>query len=425
MVNRLFAKVLSYRWIVYGVMSAVYISAFFQRVSPAVVALDIQESLQLSASMVGLLSSAYFYSYAAIQFPAGILSDTLGPRRSVALFLVVAAVGSMLFGWAPGLGVAVVGRVLVGMGAGMAWTPSMKIISHWFRRDEFSTMSGLMLAMGGVGALIAAAPLAWLNTLLGWQLAFELIGLATLALAVMVWIVVRDRPEDLGLPKLVDDDARPAAQLGPWEGVRRVVTEKYFWPPVIWTFFIMGSYFTFAGLWGGPYLIHVYGMSPSQAGSVMNMLAVGIVLGSPLWSYVSEKLFKSRKKVLMTASGAYMALLGVLNLFPQELSLGSLYVAFLAFSLCGLAPAAVAITTTKELFPVEITGTSIGTVNLFPFVGTAVMQVGTGWLLDSYARPTAGTYSVEAYSGVMLFLLAAAVVGFASTFFMKETFSGS
>jgi sugar phosphate permease len=423
--NYLRGNVLRYRWVIFGMMAAVYISAFFHRVSPAVVALDIQQSLGISASLVGLLSSAYFYSYAAVQLPAGLLSDSLGPRRSVTVFLIIGAVGSILFGWAPGLGVAIFGRVLVGLGAGMAWTPAMKIISHWFRRHEFSTVSGLMLSMGGMGALIAAAPLAWLKELLGWQLTFELIGLVTIGLALIVWLVVRDRPQDLGWPGIEEVNAEPVQEIGLLQGARQVVTEKYFWPLAVWAFFTMGSYFVFAGLWAGPYLVHVYGLTAPQAGMVLNMLAVGIVVGSLFWSFVSERVLRSRKKTLILASGAYVGLLVLLNLLPKGLPIGSLYPLFFIFALCSLAVAAIMITATKELFPLEITGTSIGTVNLFPFLGTAIMQVAAGWLLDRYPQSASGEYPIEAYSAVLCFILAAALIGFASTFVMKETFSSS
>ena len=150
-------KVLSYRWLIFGIMASAYLAAFFHRVCPAVIALDIQETYGISAELIGLLASAYFYSYAFIQFPAGLLSDSFGPRKSVTLFIMVGALGSILFGLAPNLETALVGRVLVGLGAGMVFTPTMKILSSWFRVNEFTKMNSIFLATGGLGALSAAA----------------------------------------------------------------------------------------------------------------------------------------------------------------------------------------------------------------------------------------------------------------------------
>jgi sugar phosphate permease len=423
-------KVLRYRWLVFWVMAMVYVSAFFHRVSPAVVALDIQQAFDISAGLVGLLSSTYFYAYAFIQFPAGLLSDSMGPRKTVTIFLLIGAVGSFLFGNAPDFTQCLIGRLLVGLGAGMAFTPTMKIISGWFRVSEFATMNGITLAMGGVGALTAAAPLALVTGMVGWRVSFEIIAVGTIFLAAIVWITVRNRPEDLGWPSLreIDPvygnaDAPVQRKIGLWAGARMVLTEKYFWAVAGWSFFSMGCFFAFGGLWAGPYLMHVYGMTRTEAGNVLNMLAVGIVAGSPCMAYLSEKIFRSRKKVLVLSAAILTALLIIFNVFPSGIPHVFLYPLFLLFSATSLAPGVMSITTTKELFPVEITGTSIGTVNLFPFVGGALMQVGVGWLLDAYPKAVSGGYSLQAYSTMTMALLIAAIIGLICALLMKETFS--
>ena len=180
--DNLSRKVLSYRWLIFVIMASAYFTAFFHRVCPAVIALDLQETYGISAELIGLLASAYFYSYAIIQFPAGLLSDSFGPRKSVTLFILIGALGSILFGLAPNLETALVGRVLVGLGAGMVFAPTMKILSSWFRVNEFTKMNAIFLATGGLGALSAAAPLALMAGWLGWRAAFGLIGAATLVL---------------------------------------------------------------------------------------------------------------------------------------------------------------------------------------------------------------------------------------------------
>ncbi|MDQ7783637.1 MAG: MFS transporter [Desulfomonilaceae bacterium] len=421
-------KVLRYRWLIFGVMALTYLSAFFHRVCPAVVAVDIQESFGISAGLVGLLASTYFYSYAAIQFPAGLLSDTLGPRKSVTVFVLLAAVGSILFGLSPTLEIALLGRVLVGFGAGMAFTPTMKILSGWFRVTEFTRMNGILLSVGGLGALTAAAPLAFITGLVGWRTTFELIGFGTLVLAGLVWLVVRNTPGDMGWPSLEEIDPVYGKTLGPsrriplWEGVRQVLSEKYFWAAAFWSVFSMGVFFSFGGLWAGPYLIHVYGMSKAEAGGVLNMLSVGILVGSPIMAYLSERVFRSRKKVLIASSGLLTLVLLFLNLFPQGLPRPALYLLFLLMSATALAPGVVSITIVKELFPVEITGTSVGTVNLFPFVGGGVLQLVAGLLLDSYPQTASGAYPIEAYSRILLVFLGGGLIAFLCTFLMKETY---
>ena len=426
--NGLARRVLTYRWLIFSIMALAYVFVYFHRLCPAVVALDLQESLKVSGGAVGLLASAYFYPYAVMQFPAGLLSDSLGPRKTVTVFLIIAGIGSICLGFAPGIKTALVSRILVGLGVSMVFIPTMKILSQWFRVSEFSFMTGILNTMGGVGALTAATPLAWMTGWVGWRVSFELIGVATLVIGVLVWLFVRNRPGDMEWPSLAEIDhsgpgeaARPR-EIPLWEGAKRVVTEKYFWMVAVWFFFLIGVFFSFGGMWAGPYLMNTYGMTRAEAGSILNMIAVGMIIGSPLMSILSDKVFRSRKIVLIAFTGLLTVLMLVVNIFPQGLSRIGLYVFMFLFAVSGSAIVVIGFTTTKELFPVEIAGTSVGTVNLFPFLGGAVFQPVLGWILDSYPKTASGAYSLEGYKAILLVLFGASVVALISTFFMKETF---
>jgi len=421
-------KVLTYRWLVFWIMAVAYVFVYFHRLCPAVVALDLQAELQTTGGFMGILASAYFYPYAIMQFPAGLLSDSLGPRKSVTVFLMVAGVGSILFGLAPGVETAVVARVLVGLGVSMVFIPTMKLLSQWFRVTEFAFMAAILNIMGGMGALTAATPLALMTGWAGWRVSFEIIGAGTIAIAILVWLLVRNRPQDMGWPTLAEIDhvgpgtSLPPAVISLSEGAKRVVTEKYFWPIAIWFFFTLGVFFGFGGLWAGPYLMHVYGLTRQEAGSVLNMIAVGLIVGSPMMSFLSDRFLQSRKKVLTLFSVILCGLVIFLNLYPSGLSVTALYAVMLILSVSSSAIVVIGFTTTKELFPVEIAGTSVGTVNLFPFLGGAIFQPVMGWILDAYPKAVDGAYSLDGYKAMLLLLLAASVVAMISTFFIKETF---
>jgi len=424
-------KLFRYRWLIFWIMALSYVFVYFHRLCPAVVAVDLQKAFQASAGFMGLLASAYFYPYAIMQFPAGLLSDSLGPRKTVTFFLVIAGAGSLIFGLAPSMEVALVARILVGLGVSMVFIPAMKILSQWFRVREFAFMTAILAAMGGVGALTAATPLALMTGWVGWRVSFEVIGVATLVMALLVWIFVRNRPQEMGWPSVAEiDSIGPGTSGAPliiplWEGALRVVTDRHFWPVAVWFFFLAGVFFSFGGLWAGPYFMHVYGMSRAEVGNVLNMIAAGLIVGSPLVSILSDRVFHSRKKVLMLASALVVGLMLLLNASPGGLSHPALYAFMLLFSICSAAIVVIGFTTAKELFPVEIAGTSVGAVNLFPFLGGAILQPVLGWILDVYGKNSAGIYPVEAYKTMLMVLLAASVIALGSTFCMKETFPGS
>jgi sugar phosphate permease len=317
---------------------------------------------------------------------------------------------------------------MVGIGVSMVFIPTMKILSQWFRVSEFAFMSGILFTMGGIGVYVATAPLAVFSAWVGWRASFVIIGLATLAIAILVWLIVRNRPEDMGWPSLAEIDhlgpgfAAPPKQIPLWDGVRRVVSEPRFWVVAAWFTCTASIAFSFGALWAGPFLKHVYGMSQSQVGNVLSMIALGLILGSPFMSFLSDKVFKSRKKVITLSSALLVAELILLNLAPDRLPVFSLYILLFLFCVFASAVVVVGFATTKELFPVEIAGTSVGTANLFPFLGGAILQIVLGRVLDAYTKTPDGAYPLEAYSALLLILLAVGVAGLVCTFFIKETF---
>jgi len=419
--------VLRFRWLIFFILSLAYFFVYFHRLSLSVVADDLAKEFQTTASAIGLLGSIYFYCYAVMQFPAGLLSDSIGPRKTVTFFLLIASAGSVLFGFAPNIEIAFAGRVMVGLGVSMVFIPAMKILSQWFRAHEFALMAGILNAVGGAGVLAATWLLALMVAWFGWRVSFELIGACTLIVVGLAWLIIRDRPEDKGLPSLAEIDrkgeevAAPAIQIGLWEGARRVVSEKYFWPVAIWYFFDCGIFFGFGALWSGPYLMHVYGMTRAEAGAVLSMIAWGMIVGSPILGFLSDRVLKSRKKVFVFCTSGLVFVLLFFSVFPSGLPHTTLYVLFFLFAIFASSIVAIGFTTTKELFPVEIAGTSVGTVNLFPFLGGAIFMPILGKVLDAYPKSTAG-YSVDAYSTIFLILLGTSLAALVCTFLMKETF---
>ncbi len=423
-------KMLKYRWYIFSILALSYFFVYFHRLSLSVVANDIVKDFNTTASVMGLLGSIYFYCYAAMQLPAGLLSDSIGPRKAVTVFLLAASAGSLVFGLAPNINIAFAGRVLVGIGVSMVFIPTMKILSQWFRTTEFAMMAGILNAVGGVGVMAATWLLAAMTAGIGWRLSFDLIGGCTFIIVAMVWLIVRDRPADKGWPSPLEIDnqggkaAPQPVQIGLLEGALSVVREKYFWPVAIWFFFDCGIFFGFGGLWGGPYLMHVYGLTRAQAGAILSMIAWGMIIGSPFLGYLSDKVLKRRKPVFYMCTTGLVVEMIFLCIFPSGLPLPLLYVVFFFFSVFASSIVVIGFTTTKELFPVEIAGTSVGTVNLFPFLGGAVFMPVLGKVLDAWPKSAAGAYDLQAYKVMLLVLAGSAIIALACTFFMKETLDG-
>jgi MFS family permease len=147
-------------WFMWSLGALFFCYAFFQRVAPSVLVSDLMRDFGVGAAVLGNLSAFYFYAYAGMQLPLGVLVDNWGPRRILAGGALVCGLGTLMFATADTLGPAYLGRLLIGAGAGFAFVATMKLAGTWFPPRRFALMSGLTGMMGMAGAVAGQAPMA-------------------------------------------------------------------------------------------------------------------------------------------------------------------------------------------------------------------------------------------------------------------------
>ena len=433
-------KVLSRRWAVFGVLAIAYFFVYFHRVSTAVVSADLEATFGVDAAAIALLSSAYFYAYTIMQLPSGLLTDSLGPRKTVSIFTLVAAAGAILTGIASTFELVVAGRLLIGVGVAMVYIPAMKILSTWYRKNEFASLTGILIAVGNVGGLSAAGPLALISEALGWQEVFVMLGAITILLAAVVWTITRDRPSDMGLPSIQEIEAmerggsEPVSESGTTEEEAKekemTVEEtmekipmaealkmtfgsgRKFWPLAIWFFFMYGSVMVYQGLWAGPFFSDVLGWDKPTYGLVLTFIGMGMILGCPIAGYLSDRVLKSRRKVLIMGTVAYTITWAVIWVTAGEITGTEAYMAINFFFGFFGGFLVVSFAQIKELFPISIAGTSTAALNIFPFAGGAILQHLSGLMLTDR--------SLESYREIWLFMLLCMIVATAAAFLSLE-----
>ena len=393
---------------------------FFHRLCPAVIALDIQASFGLTGTLLGVFGSAYFYSYAIMQLPTGLMADSWGPRKTVSVFFVLAGIGSVLMGISPNLSVAIIGRVLVGLGVSTIFVCNFKLLSEWFTARQFVIMGGAFMAMGGIGALSSSAPLAWVSNVIGWRMTLIVVGIITLIMAILVYAFVRNRPSEIGLPPIRQDRGETEPAISLTNGIKMVVTTGRFWIISIWAFCVTGIGFAVGGLWAGPYLMQVYGLSKTATGGVLSTFALALIFGSPLLGWLANRL--GRKPVIICCSIVLMMVSGLMSWLVNSMTLPVLYILFFFFFLASGSVGPILAAVAKELFPIAISGTSVGMVNLFPFIGAAVFQVLIGAVLTAGSHGQAA-YSTESFRYMFIICAIDAALSLVIAFFLKETLS--
>ena len=402
------------RRVVFGIVLASFVLSFFHRTAPAAIAGELTRAFAINAAALGTLAATYFYVYTVLQIPVGVLADTLGPRRILAVGSLVAAAGSLLFALAPAWELAAGGRTLVGIGVSVAFIAILKISALWFPANRFATLSGVTMLAGNLGAVIAGAPLAWIVTQTSWRSVFVALAVLSAGLGVATWLWVRDRPEDRGFAPVNLAAAAGGARVDWKQALRAVVANPATWPGFFVNIGIAGSYLAFAGLWAVPWLEHTYGMSKVVAAQHASALLLGVALGSLAIGIISDRL-RNRRAVMRVYTFLY-----ALSWMPLLAGVAWPVPATLAwFLLMGLLTPGFTLgwAVAKEVNRPEHSGIATSVVNVGIFLGTGILQPLVGWVLDR--GRAAGALDAAWHQGLML-IAGAAAFGALMTLAVRE-----
>lgn len=413
------------RWTIYAILVLAYMSVFFHRMAPAVVSAELMTAFHTSGAALGSLAAMYYYIYTAMQIPAGVLADTVGTRAVATLGNFVAGIGSIVFGLAESMEMAMTGRFLVGLGVSVIFVGLMKSNTVWFRERIYGLISGVTLLLGNIGSVLAAGPLAWLLGHTSWRIAFVGIGVVSLLLALLSLLIVRNRPEDAGFPSLraMEGKNAHAERERHWlHDMRAVWTTRRVWPGFWFNFGMAGGLFAFAGLWGIPLLRDVHGLSRDEASQYTTLTLLAMAVGTLLLGWISDRLGR-RKPVMVASAMLYLAVCAALLWLPWTPGSSGM----LLFALLGLCGSGFVLSyaCAKEVCAPALSGMAISVVNTGLFLGAAIMQPLFGWLLDrgwdGVMRDGLRLYSAEGYHNAMLLMLGFAVLALLAATRIAET----
>lgn len=405
------------RWLALGIVALAYVLSFFQRFAPAGIAQDLAVAFSTSAASLGALAATYFYVYTLMQIPTGILADTLGPRRILALGGVIGGLGSFLFGFAPSLDWALAGRTLIGLGVSVTFIAMLKLIAVWFEESRFATMVGICMLVGNMGSVLAGAPLSGLAQATGWRGVFIGIGAVSLVLAAACWLIVRDRPDAGGAAATPRFDR--TVVLG---GLLAVLKNRATWPAIVVNTGMAGAFFTFGGLWATPYLVQVHGMARPAASAHLSLWFGGFAAGCFFIGTLSDRIGR-RKPVVIATSHLYAAIWLIWlsgATMPPALS-------YALFAVMGLVTAGFSLTwaCSKEVNPPLLSGMSTSIANIGGFLAGALLQPLVGWVMDLGWKGAmlngSRFYDPETWRNGVLVVALCALMGAIGSWWIHET----
>jgi MFS family permease len=396
---------------------SIYVVSQFLRNSIGVIAPNLADELSLSPVEIGFLSSTFFLVFASVQIPVGMALDRFGPRRCLLVGAAVTVLGILVFATAATPAVLIFGRALLGLGTAGSLVSSLAVYARRFPPGRFAMLTGLQVGIGTFGTLLATAPLAYGTATIGWRSSFLAVGAFTLLVGILVALVVDDKPV-VGDKAAVD--GRVHAEAGRAESFRESLAGilAVLRTPSVARLFAMNlvGYSTFglvAGLWGGPYLAHVYGLGLEERGSLLVIPVLGQIVGSVIWG-PADRLAGSYKLPVLAGALATATSLAFLAL-AGRLSMPALVVWLAAFGfLSAFGP--VLIAHGKALFAPHQVGRGLTVLNMGSMGGTFLSQSISGYVIGFFPAAADGAYELTAYRVVFalqaLFILLACLAYF-------------
>ncbi len=370
------------------------------RTIPAV-SLDVMAAdFRTAPQTLGSLTSIYHFAFAASQIPVGAAMDRFGVRPVSLSLLAGTIVGALASGLATGPAGFLFGQLLLGIAtSGMLMCP-MTLAAKQMSAARFGLWSGIILSIGNIGMLLSASPLAFVVEHYGWRAGFWISAGFGAAVALAVFLLV---------PKQPAEHADPSSPLSQMAEVLRIGLSRPLRGLVALALVSLAATLVLRGLWGGPWLMEVKALGRVEAGNVLGLFTLALIIG-PVLMGMLDRAFGHRREVLaathalaalllaLTAAGApnypLSNLLGV-SAVPASID-GALFVSMgIAIStqplLFGM---------TRQMAGAQNAGKALSAINLAFFLGTALMQSATGVVATIFGLPA-----------VLLFMAAALIIG--------------
>jgi predicted MFS family arabinose efflux permease len=369
-----------------------YFLSYLYRVVNSIIAGDLTIDLDINATELGFLTSAYLITFAVIQLPLGVMLDKYGPRRIEAFLLLFAALGAAIFATATSFNMLVIGRALIGLGVSACLMAAFKSFVQWFPADRLPLANGLHMTAGGLGVLCASSPTAWLLETLVWRDLFWMLAIATLLVAVIIFFAVPDKPLSVEQVDMTNHIS----------GILHIFGDRYFWRIIPVAVTTQAAALALIGLWTGPWFRDIAAFNETEVASSLLLIAVSMIAGYVVIGYIAYY-FSQRGINSMTVALIGMAafiLTQIILVFHPVYFARSVWMLFGFFSTSSILTYAAL----SQRFSAQYAGRANTALNFLVFIVGFFTQWGIGAVIDAFPSDRIGGYASAGYQQVFIYL---------------------
>jgi sugar phosphate permease len=352
-----------------------YIVAVLQRTSLGVAGVDAADRFHVSASMLSSLTVIQLAVYAALQIPVGVLLDRVGPRTLIASGALLMTVGQLTLAVAPSIGIAIVGRLLVGAGDAMTFISVIRLLTSWFSGRILPQISQWTGNIGALGQVLSAIPLSFALHSFGWSPAF----ISAAALSAIAFVLV------LVFVSNGQESALSAGKVTTWRGAIHQLKESLARPGTqlgFWSHFVSQSSGTvFSLLWGFPFLVEGLGYSQAGASALLALVVAAGVVSGPVLGLLTARFPLRRSNLVLGIVTAMGIVWTVMLTWPGTPPVWLVVVLIITIGVGGPG-SLIGFDFARSFNPLRSLGSANGVVNVGGFLASFVMMYLIGVVLD-------------------------------------------
>jgi sugar phosphate permease len=256
---------------------------------------------------------------------------------------------------------------------------TLKLLTIWFSPQHFATLTGVVFAIGYVGNMAATTPLAFLVQKTGWRPLFQFIAFFYLITTIVFHLIVKEKSRlDPPAPDASAGSSGPTL----FANLRQLIQKRDYWIISLATAVSYGIFAALQTLWAGPFLMEVLHLPAITAGNLIFLLTLGLILGGPGWGFLSDRVFKTRKWIVVASQSCLLLIFVWLFFLPVHAGLATLILLFIFFGICR-SSGMLMYAHIKELMPSNMAGTAMTGINFFTMIGPALLLQGIGLLMQA------------------------------------------